>query len=184
MGEYSAIIENLVYFVLFVMAILFVGAIGLKLYLKNFKFSTSKSRVYGMLTQLDNRSILAFCLATLNYLFLVWCAMTIPDINIIYISLIIVMTLLCSIMAKDYIKIPINLLVAGINCFALYIVQFVHSYLLGEVSDILMRISIFFIIAFVYIYFTYNFINDINDIVQKNKHIQKKIDKRKAGVEN
>lgn len=174
MGEMSDIIYNLAYFAVFVIIVLIIAAIFLNIYLKKFKFSTSKSRVYGMLTQLDNKSIVAFSLTTLNYLFLVWCAMTTSEINILYISIIMALTLLSSFLIKDYIKIPLNLFVSGINCFALYIIHFVHIYLLGEVSDIFMRISIFFIVAFAFVYFTYNYINDLNDIVQKNKHIQKK----------
>ena len=180
MGDYLDIIKNLTGFVVFVVVILFIATVSLRIYLKKFAFSTKKSRLYGMLLQLDNNSITAFCLTTLNYLFLTWCAMMTVEMNAIYVSLILVMSLTSSILIKDYIKVPINLMVSGINCFALYIIHFVHIYLLGEVSDIYMRISIFFIVAFAYVYFTYNFINDINDIVQKNKYISKK--KRKAGV--
>jgi len=176
------IIQNLLYFGLFVVVILIIAAIALNLYLKNFKFNTKKSKLYGMLSQLDNKSIVAFSLVTINYLFLTWCAMMTVEMNPIYISIVISLTIISSILIKDYIKLPINLLVSAINCFALYIIHFVHIYLLGEVSVIFMRISIFFIVAFIFVYFTYNFINDVNDIVQKNKYIQKK--KKKGSVKN
>ena len=47
---------------------------------------------------------------------------------------------------------------------------------MGEVNDIFMRISIFLILSFIYIYFTYNYINDINDIAEKSR--------RKVGGDN
>lgn len=182
MQEYTDIIYHLLYFIVFVIVILIIAAIGLNLYLKKFKFNTKKSRVYGMLSGLDNKSIIAFSLTTLNFLFLTWCLMKTVQMNALYVSLILMMTFVSSILIKDYIKLPVNLLVSAINCFALYIVHFAHIYLLDEVSDIFMRISIFFIVAFVFVYFTYNFINDINDIVQKNKYIKKST--RKAGVKH
>lgn len=174
MGDYSEIIYHFASFAVFVIFIIIIAAISLKLYLKKFKFTPQKSRVYGIIHALDNKSIIAFSLVTLNYLFLTWCAMTTVEMNIVYVSVILILTLLSSTLVKDYIKLPLNLLISLVNCFALYIVHFVHIYLSGEVGDIFMRISIFLIIAFAFIYFTYNYINDINDIVQKNKHIKKK----------
>jgi hypothetical protein len=182
MGAYEDILTNLIEFVVFAVCITLIIGLILKIYLKKYKFTTRKSTLYGMLYRLDNKSITAVALVTLNYLFLTWCAMTTTSMNAVYISIIVLVTLLSNIIAKDYVKIPVSLVIAVINCFALHIVHFVHLYLLGEVSDILLRISIFFIVAFVYIYFTYNYINDVNDIVQKNEHIQKK--KRKVGVKN
>lgn len=181
MSDYNEIIYNFAYFSVFVIVVLIIAAIVLNIYLKKFKFTSKKSRIYGMLSQLDNKSIIAFSLTTINYLFLTWCAMTTTEMNIVYISLIMLITLISSLLIKDYIKLPMNLVVSAVNCFALYIIHFVHIYLLGEVSDIFMRISIFFIVAFAFIYFTYNYINDLNDIVQKNKYISRK---RKVGVKN
>ena len=56
-----------------------------------------------------------------------------------------------------------------INCFAIYIIHFAHIYLSGEVEDIFMRIAIFFMISFAFIYFTYNYFNDVNDIAKTDK---------------
>lgn len=181
MGDYSSIIKNMIYFILFVGVVLIIAAVGLNLYLKKFSFDTQKSKVYGILHRLDNLEIISLSITTLNYLFLVWNAMMTVEMNALYASLILSLSLISCLLSRDYEKMPIALLVSLINCFAIYIVHFVHIYLQGEVGDIFMRISIFFIIAFVFIYFTYNYINDINDIVKKNVS---RIKKKRVGVKN
>lgn len=176
MGDYKEIIDNLVYFLIFVVVILIIASFVMNIIFKKFSFSTKKGRLYGILYNLNNREIAAISLTTINYLFLVWSAMMIVKMNPLYISLILFMTILSSILSKDYLKIPINIVVGAINSFALYILNFVHVYLVGEVNDIFMRISIFLILSFIYIYFTYNYINDINDIAEKSR--------RKVGGDN
>ena len=107
MGDYKEIIDNLVYFLIFVVVILIIASFVMNIIFKKFSFSTKKGRLYGILYNLNNREIAAISLTTINYLFLVWSAMMIVKMNPLYISLILFMTILSSILSKDYLKIPI-----------------------------------------------------------------------------
>lgn len=166
MAKYLPIIYNLLYFILFYVVMLIATFLFFKYYLKDFKFNQNKTKIYGIFQGLNNKSILAFTLEYMNYLFLVFLAMTTSNLNPVYISIIIMMAIIPPLITKNYLRIPISLIVSLIDIFAIYIISFVHTYLSGETSDILMRISIFLIIAFVFIYFTYNFINNIGDIAK------------------
>ena len=176
----SADMRLLIYFGIF--ACISIGLIALffKFFLKKFEFKISKSRIYGLLTGLENREVLALSIIIINYILLVFLAMMTKELNLIFISAVLIMSILPWVLVKNYLKLPISILVNLISLVALYILSFVHTYLSGETSDLLMRISIFFIVAFVFVYFTYNLLNDINDIA---KNDNKKI-KKKEGVKN
>lgn len=168
------IFKNLGYFSIFVIGIALIASLGLNLYLKKFEFEADNAKLYGMLFNLDNKSIVAFVLSTLSYLFLVWTAMMSTPMNMIYVSIIVLSQVISVILVKDYIKVLIALIVSIIECASLYLIDYIHVYLLNENTDILMRFCVFFMVAFAFIYFTYNYINSLNDIVSKNRHVAKK----------
>lgn len=176
----SADMRLLIYFGIFACISISLIALFFKFFLKKFEFKISKSRIYGLLTGLENREVLALSIIIINYILLVFLAMMTKELNLIFISAILIMSILPWVLVKNYLKLPISILVNLISLVALYILSFVHTYLSGETSDLLMRISIFFIVAFVFVYFTYNLLNDINDIA---KNDNKKI-KKKEGVKN
>ena len=176
----SADMRLLIYFGIFACISISLIALFFKFFLKKFEFKISKSRIYGLLTGLENREVLALSIIIINYILLVFLAMMTKELNLIFISAVLIMSILPWVLVKNYFKLPISILVNLISLVALYILSFVHTYLSGETSDLLMRISIFFIVAFVFVYFTYNLLNDINDIA---KNDNKKI-KKKEGVKN
>ena len=169
MGDYSNVLYNLAYFMIFAALILIIATISLKIFTKKFSFTTHSSKMYGIFYNLTNRGIIALSLTSLAYLFLVWNSMMTQGLNWIYTSIIVLFPLVSLILVKNYIKIPLQLIISAINCFAIYIIHFAHVYLSGEVEDILMRIAIFFIIAFAFIYFTYNYFGDVFDIAKMDK---------------
>ena len=59
---------------------------------------------------MNNNSILAFSLITLNYLFLIWCTATFSGMNIVYFAIMVVFMLLADILIKDYKRMPIDFL--------------------------------------------------------------------------
>ena len=164
MSKFGTDASKLLYFGIFACAMLVFITLILDLYVKKNSFDVKKSKVYGLLTGLDNSDILSLSIIAINYMLLVFLAITTSSANIPFMTAIAVMSILPWIITKNFIKIPFSLIVNAISVFALYILSYVHTYLTSEGQDTLMRISVFFIIAFVFIYFTYNFINDVNDI--------------------
>ena len=104
------ILGNIINFL--IVALIFLGVLGLtfKITLKNYNVKTSKIKFYGLFLGMDNRSILAFSLVTLNYIFLIWCTATFTGINYIYIFITVLFMMLADIIMKDYKRIPIDLL--------------------------------------------------------------------------
>ncbi len=156
--------SKLLYFGIFACVMLVFIALILNLYVEKNSFNLKKSKVYGLLNGLDNSDILALSITAINYMLLVFLAITTTSASLPFLTAIGVMSILPWIIIKNFMKIPFSIIVNAISVFALYILSYVHTYLTNEGQDSLMRISVFFIIAFVFIYFTYNFINDVNDI--------------------
>lgn len=169
MADYSNVIYNLLYFSIFACAIIAIAVIFLKLFTKKFSFTTGKSKFYGIFYNLSTKGIIALSLTSVTYLFLVWNSMMTQSLNYLYASIIIILPVLSLILVKNYSKLPIAVIISLINCFAIYIIHFAHTYLVGEVEDILMRAVIFFMVAFAFVYFTYNYFNDISDIAKSDK---------------
>ena len=170
--------KGLIYFGVFACICICIVALFFKFFLKKFEFKLSKSRVYGILTGLNNKEVLALSIVGSNYVLLTFLAMMTKELNAASISAVIVMSIIPWLLLKKYMKLVVSILVNLISLFSLYILSFVHTYLSGETTDLLMRISIFFIVAFVFIYFTYNLLNDINDIARKDDN------KKKEGASN
>lgn len=167
----------LIYFGVFSCICISIVALFFKFFLKKFEFKLSKSRVYGILTGLNNKEIFALSIVSANYVLLTFLAMMTKELNAATVSAVVVMSIIPWLLLKKYMKLAISIIVNLISLFSLYILSFVHTYLSGETTDLFMRISIFFIVAFVFIYFTYNLLNDINDIARK-------VDNKKEGASN
>lgn len=176
----NADMRLLIYFGIFACISIGLVALFFKFFLKKFEFKISKSRIYGILTGLDNREVFALSIVIINYILLVFLAMMTKELNLVFISAVLIMSIVPWVLVKNYLKLPVSIIVNSISLVALYILSFVHTYLSGETSDLLMRISIFFIVAFVFIYFTYNLLNDINDIASNDK----KVTSKKKGAKN
>lgn len=169
MSDYSNVFYNLAYFLGFAFIVFIIAMLVLKVLTKKFSFTTSNSKLYGIFYRLSSRGVISLSILTIVYLFLVWNSMMIENLNWIYVSVIIVLPIISSLLVKNYIKLPLQFIVSCINCFAIYIIHFAHIYLSGETEDILMRIAIFFIIAFAFIYYTYNYFSDVIDIAKSDK---------------
>lgn len=167
----------LIYFGVFSCICISIVALFFKFFLKKFEFKLSKSRVYGILTGLNNKEIFALSIVSANYVLLTFLAMMTKELNAATVSAVVVMSIIPWLLLKKYMKLAISIIVNLISLFSLYILSFVHTYLSGETTDLFMRISIFFIVAFVFIYFTYNLLNDINDIARRE-------DNKKEGASN
>jgi len=175
----SVILENIINFLFVALIFLGVLAVTFKITLKNYNVKTSKLKFYGLFLGMDNKSVLAFSLVTLNYIFLIWCTATFSGINIVYILITLFFTLLSDILIKDFNKIPLNLLFTLINCLCIYVTSLVYNYLMNEeYTSLFLLIVLGLLIIFVFLYFTYITFRLLNNIVLKQENLQKKNYKR------
>lgn len=168
------ILGNIVNFLL--VALIFLGVLGVtfKISLKNYNVKTSKIKFYGLFLGMDNRSILAFSLVTLNYIFLIWCTATFTGINYIYIFITVLFMMLADIIMKDYKRIPIDLLFSVINILCIYVTSLLYNYLTNKYTSIFLLIILGLVIVFVFLYFTYITFKMLNNIVLKQENLQRK----------
>lgn len=168
------ILGNIINFL--IVALIFLGVLGLtfKITLKNYNVKTSKIKFYGLFLGMDNRSILAFSLVTLNYIFLIWCTATFTGINYIYIFITVLFMMLADIIMKDYKRIPIDLLFSVINILCIYVTSLLYNYLTNKYTSIFLLIILGLVIVFVFLYFTYITFKILNNIVLKQENLQRK----------
>ena len=157
-------------------ALIFLGVLGVtfRITLKKYNVKTSKIKFYGLFLGMNNSSILGFSCITLNYIFLIWCTATFSGLNVVYVVITAVLTLLTDILIKDFKRIPIDIIFVAINCLCIYVTTMIHDYLSNEYTSIFLLIVLGLVIVFVFLYFTYVTFKLLNNIVLKQENLQKK----------
>lgn len=174
----NLILENIINFLFVALIFLGVLAVTFKITLKNYNVRTSKLKFYGLFLGMDNKSVLAFSVITLNYIFLIWCTATFSGMNIVYALITFFFVILSDILIKDYHRILIDMLFTAINCVCIFVISLVYNYLLDEYTSIFLLIILGLLIIFVFLYFTYITFKLLNNIVLKQENLQKKKYKR------
>ena len=105
MEKYMNIIYGISNFAMVGIIFLVVLVVFTKLTLKKYQVNSSKIKFYGLFLGMDNRSVLAFSLVSVAYIFLVWCIATFQEMNFIYFVIVLILVLLSDILTKNYEKI-------------------------------------------------------------------------------
>ena len=171
--------DGTIFFYIFdflLVALIFLIVLGVTFHitLKKYNVKTSKIKFYGLFLGMKNSSILAFSCITLNYIFLIWCTATFSGINIVYIAITFVLTILTDFLIKDFKRLPIDIVFVAINCLCIYVTALIHDYLINEYSSIFLLIILGLVIIFVFMYFTYVTFKLLNNIVLKQENLQRK----------
>ena len=123
---------------------------------------------------MDNRGILAFSAISLNFIFLVWCTTTFTGLNYIYVLMTLTFMLFANLVNRNYKKLPRDLLFTLINCLCIYVVNLLYNYLVNEYTSIFLLILLGLLMLFVFLYYIYTLFKLLNEVVQKDKYLQKK----------
>ena len=168
------ILGNIVNFFVVSLVFLLVLWITFKITLKNYDVKTSKIKFYGLFLGMDNGSVLAFSMITLNYIFLIWCTATFTGLNIYYIFITVFFMLTADVAIKDFKRIPIDLIYTMINMLCIFVTSMLYKYLTTTYTTIYLLIVLGLVTLFVFLYFTYMTFKLLNNIVLKEKNLQKK----------
>lgn len=174
MGKYLDILGNIVNFLLVAVIFLVVLYITFRITLRNYDVKTSKIKFYGLFLGMNNRSILAFSMITLNYIFLIWCVATFSGLNIFYVFITVIFMIGSDIAIKDYNRITIDLIYSMINIGAIFVTSMLYNYLINTYNSIYLLIILGMVVVFVFLYFTYMTFKLLNNIVIKEKNLEKK----------
>ena len=123
---------------------------------------------------MDNRGILAFSAISLNFIFLVWCTTTFTGLNYIYVLMTLTFMVFANLVNRNYKKLPRDLLFTLINCLCIYVVNLLYNYLVNEYTSIFLLILLGLLMLFVFLYYIYTLFKLLNEVVQKDKYLQKK----------
>ena len=174
MNENLYILGDIVNFLLVGILFITVLAIIFKITLKNYNVKTSKIKFYGLFLGMDNRSILAFSLITINYIFLIWCTATFSGLNIFYVGITVFFLLSADIIMKNYNRLPIDLIYSMINMACIFVTSLLYDYLINKYTTIYLLIILGLLVLFVFLYFTYITFKLLNNIVISEENLKKK----------
>lgn len=172
--ENSEMIQGL--FSFFAVAIVFLVGIAIvfKIFCKNFHFNNKNVELYGLLLNLNTQSLISIAAITINYLFLVWCAISFRGLNIIYIAITLILVLLSEAVIDNFKGLPLSILLSIVNCVAIQVIYLLYHYLIEEVFSYPLLLVLGLVILFVFLYFTYNLFRGINNVVVKHKYLKGK----------
>ncbi len=174
MDKSLPILGNIVNFLVVAIIFLIVLAITFKITLKKYNVKTSKIKFYGLFLGMDNRSILAFSMITLNYIFLIWCVATFSGLNIYYIFITVFFMISSDIIIKDYNRIFVDLVFSMINILCIFVTSMLYDYLTTTYTSVFLLIVLGLVTIFVFLYFTYMTFKLLNNIVLKEDNLKKR----------
>ncbi len=168
------ILGDIVGFLIVAIIFLIVLWITFKITLKNYNVKTSKIKFYGLFLGMDNRSILAFSMITLNYIFLIWCVATFSGLNIYYVVIMLIFMVGADVAIKDYNHVTLDLIYIAIDMLAIFVTSKLYDYLINTNQSIYLLIVLGLIVLLVFLYFTYITFKFLNNIVLKEENLKKK----------
>lgn len=168
------ILGDIANFLLVGVLFIIVLAVIFRITLKNYNVKTSKIKFYGLFLGMDNRSILAFSLITLNYIFLIWCTATFSGLNIYYVGITVFFLLAADIAMKKYSRLVIDLVYSMINMACIFVTSLLYDYLINKYTTIFLLIILGLLVLFVFLYFTYITFKLLNNIVISEENLKRK----------
>ena len=174
MEKYLDVLGNIVNYLVVAIIFLIVLYITFRITLKNYDVNTSKIKFYGLFLGMDNRSMIAFSMITLNYIFLIWCVATFSGLNIFYIFITVGLMIGADIFIKDYNRITIDLIYSMINMGAIFVTSMLYDYLINTYNSVYLLIVLGLVVIFVFLYFTYITFKLLNNIVLKEENLRKR----------
>lgn len=174
MDKWTDILVELIFFVIVAILFMIILSIFFRIILKKFKVQEKNLKWYGLLLNMDNKSLISVSCLSLNYIFLIWLLVTFKQINIAYIAFTFILVLVGDLTMMNFPRIFLNLLNNVIACVAIYIVYLLKDYLANEYMSIPVLIVLILVLIFVFMYFTYNLFKSLNVIAKKHEYIKNK----------
>ena len=141
---------------------------------KKFKFNEKNIEIYGLFLDLDTKSLISIASLTINYLFLIWCTISFSGLNIIYVAIIFMLVMISDIVLDDFKKMFIDIGLNIINCAAIQLIYIIYRHLTTEYFSYILLLTLFLLVMFVFLYITYNFFRQINNVVVNHKDLKNK----------
>ncbi len=168
------VINGLINFSAVAIIFLIVLTIIFSIYVKKFKFEKRNIEMYGLFLNLDTISLISISALTINYIFIVWCTLSFQGLNIIYIAFSMILVFLSDAVTDNFKNLPISLGFSAINFVSIYVTYLIYNHLVKEKFSYILAIVLGLVVIFVFLYYTYNLLRQINNIAVKQKYLKEK----------
>ena len=165
---------ELIYFLFVAVLFLLMIFVIFKIFCKKIQFKQNNIKLYGLLMNMNNTSLISISTITIQYLFVVFCTISFHGMNLIYLSVICILVLISEAVIDNFKGLPLSILIALINCGAIHVVYLLYDYITYEEFSYSLLIILFLVVMFVFLFDTYNLVRGINNVVVKNKYLKNK----------
>lgn len=171
-SEVISAILQLFDFILVFCIVVFALGITLSLMFKNAEVKNKNLQLYGMFIGLTNKSIVSLSIATLRYLFIIWCTIGSKEIIPIFLIFLLILCIIYHSINITPIEMIFDLFNCGIIYTALLISGILYNYVMEMNRNIPLLVVSYLLKILVLTYSTYFFFKIINEILKKNKKEQ------------
>lgn len=169
--EYSEVIYTLVSFLIVGIIFMVTLAITFKVLLKKYSVDNGKIKFYGLFLGMNNKQILSFSMISLNYIFLVYCLLSLSKINIIYITFSFILVILSDLIIKNYPKGLMNIFYEIISLLTIFVSNVLYDFILDQ-NSIPVVISLVSVIVLSILIYSYVLFKSLNNVIVKDKNIK------------
>ncbi len=150
------------------------------LILKKFNPKGRKLKIYGIFLGLTTMNTISISLLLVRYIFFIYCLFQNHYVSIfedVHFYFLLIPGILYNLLNKRYFYILLDSLNSIILYFVLFSKMIFHDYIFQVQSVWYVVLIYILLLIFTFVYGTYFTIKDIDYVVKKNKHIQRKLKK-------
>ena len=150
------------------------------LILKKFNPRGRKLKIYGIFLGLTTMNTISISLLLVRYIFFIYCLFQNHYVSIfedVHFYFLLIPGILYNLLNKRYFYILLDSLNSIILYFVLFSKMIFHDYIFQVQSVWYVVLIYILLLIFTFVYGTYFTIKDIDYVVKKNKHIQRKLKK-------
>lgn len=164
----NGILQLFDFILVFSIVIILLG-VTLSIVIKKTQIEQKNIQLYGMFVGLTNKSILSLAIATLRFLFIIWCALGSKNMITLYLIVLILLCIIYHIINLNIVELIIDSFNSSMIYFSLSISRLLYNYVTQLNFNILILILSVLLKILVLIYSTYFFFKTMNEILKKNK---------------
>lgn len=169
--DYNNILYTLISFLIVGIIFMITLSITFKVLLKKYSVDNTKIKFYGLFLGMNNKQILSFSMISLNYIFLVYCLLSLSEINIIYITFSSLLVIISDLIMNNYPKGLINILYEIISLLTIFISNILYNFI-QEQNSIPVVICLVFVIILSVLIYSYVLFKSLNNVIVKDKFIK------------
>lgn len=169
------IVDLLFHFMIFFVIFIIVLEMILSLVLRNRKsIQGIQMRLFGLLLELSNTSILSISILMVRYLFLFFSLFSRSSITIVHLLIFVGLSILYSLSTRSFKNFILEIISSGAMYFALICSHLLRSYLVEVRPLWYVSLGNILFIMFLLIYATFFLLKGVNEVVSQSKYVRRK----------